>query len=76
MVANCVENMDSHYSIRKYKTTGGSEVILKEEGLKKLTRIDAVYFFNNKLHAAIIYREELAGNNGMNNYHMQIICQK
>ncbi len=76
MVANRVENMDSHYSIRKYKTTGGSEVILKEEGLKKLTRIDAVYFFNNKLHAAIIYREELAGNNGMNNYHMQIICQK
>lgn len=75
LIANNSQDTNAHYSIRKYKTTGGNEVILKEEDLKNLTRIDAIYFFNNTLYAAIVYREELAGNNGMNNYHMQIISK-
>lgn len=81
IVAINTQNTDAHYSIRKYKTTGGNEVILKEEDLKNLTRIDAVYFFNNKLHAALVYREELAAeskpneNSWMSNYHLQIISK-
>lgn len=75
LVASNVQNTDAHYSIRKYKTTGGTELILKIEDLKNLTQVQGLYFFNNKLHAALIYREELAGSNGMNNYHMQIISK-
>ncbi|MBL7837524.1 MAG: hypothetical protein JNM67_08410 [Bacteroidetes bacterium] len=76
-----VENMDAHYSIRKYKSTGGNEVILKENDLKNLTKVQGIYYFNNKLHAALVYREELAAeskpneNFWMSNYHMQIISK-
>jgi len=75
IVANNIQNTDAHYSIRKYKTTGGTELVLKIEDLKNLTQVQGIYFFNSKLHAALVYREELAGNNGMNNYHMQIISK-
>ncbi|MFV0605038.1 MAG: hypothetical protein ACK5NK_04270 [Niabella sp.] len=75
IVGNNIQNMHAHYSIRKYKTTGGSELVLKIEDLKNLTQVQGIYYFNNKLHAALVYREELVGNNGMNNYHMQIISK-
>lgn len=81
LVINNIQNTDSHYSIRKYKATGGNELILKIEDLKNLTKVQGLYFFNNKLHAAILYREELAEesnpneNSWMSNYHMQIISQ-
>lgn len=76
VVENRVENGTSHFSIRKYKATGGSEIILKEQDLRTETRIQGLHFFNGKLHAAIIYREEFAGNTSKNNYHMQLICPK
>jgi hypothetical protein len=75
IVAYNIQNQDAHNSIRKYKATGGSELILKIEDLKNLTQVQGIYYFNNKLHAALVYREELAGNNGMNNYHFQIISK-
>jgi hypothetical protein len=81
IVANNIQNTDAHYSIRKYKTTGGSELVLKIEDLKNLTKVQGIYFFNNKLHVALIYREELAGeskpnqNSWVSNYHMLIISK-
>lgn len=81
IVANNIQNTDAHYSIRKYKTTGGTELVLKIEDLKNLTQVQGIYFFNNKLHAALLYREELAGeskpneNSWVSNYHMQIISK-
>ena len=73
IVENRIENQKSHYSIRKYKTTGGSEVILKEADLKEDTQIHALKYFNNKLHAAIVYRQENPKDWMDNTYHMQII---
>lgn len=81
IVANNIQNTDAHYSIRKYKTTGGTELVLKIEDLKNLTQVQGIYFFNNKLHAAVVYREELANeskpdkNFFVSNYHMQIISK-
>ncbi len=78
LVEDRIENQTSHYSIRKYKTTGGSELFLQEQDIREHTRIHAIYFFNNKLYAALVYREELEDNNPndnswTSNYHMQII---
>lgn len=81
IVANRIENQQGHYSIIKYKSTGGREIILKEEDLKKGTHVHAIYFFNNKLYTAVVYREELEkesnpnANSWMSNYHMQIISK-
>jgi len=81
IVENRIENQQSHYSIRKYKSTGGSEIILKEEDLKNRTSVQGIYYFNNKLHAALVYREELAEesmpneNFWVSNYHMQIVSK-
>lgn len=76
IVENRVENQTSHFSIRKYKTTGGNEVILKETGLKEHTQIHALKYFNDKLHAAVVYRQENPDNWMDNTYHMQIIAKK
>jgi hypothetical protein len=79
IVAYNIQNQDTHYSIRKYKAAGGSELILKIEDLKNLTQVQGIYYFNNKLHVALVYREELAGeskpneNSWVSNYHMQVI---
>lgn len=73
IVENRNENQTPHYSIRKYKTNGGNEVILEETDLKEETRIEALKYFNGKLHAAIIYRQENPNNWHDNTYHMQII---
>lgn len=75
-VENRIENQTSHFSIRKYKTTGGNEVILKETDLKEHTWIHALKYFNGKLHAAVVYRQENPNNWQENTYHMQIINQK
>ena len=72
-VENRIENQTSHFSIRKYKTTGGNEVILKEADLKEHTQIHALKYFNGKLHAAVVYRQENPKNWMDNTYHMQII---
>lgn len=72
-VENRIENQTSHYSIRKYKTTSGNEVILKEADMKEHTQIHALKYFNGKLHAAVVYRQENPNNWMDNTYHMQII---
>ncbi len=76
VVENRSQNGTPHFSIRKYKSAGGNELILREEDLRVQTWIHGLYFFNAKLHAAILYREEFPGNTAKNNYHMQIICPK
>lgn len=75
-VENRIENQTSHFSIRKYKTNGGNEVILEESDLKEHTQIHALKYFNSKLHAAVVYREENPKDWTDNTYHMQIINQQ
>ncbi|MVZ60454.1 hypothetical protein [Sphingobacterium humi] len=74
-VENRIENQTAHFSIRKYKTTGGNEVILKEADLKEHTQVHALKYFNNKLHAAVVYRQENPNNWMDNTYHMHIITK-
>lgn len=73
IVANRTENQQANYSIRKYKSTGGTEVILKETDLKENTQLHALKYFNSKLHAAVIYRQENPNDYTDNKYHFQII---
>jgi hypothetical protein len=73
VVENRVENQKSHYSVRKYNTNGGNEVILKESDLKEHTRIEGLKYFNNKLHVALNYRQENPQDFTDNTYHCQII---
>lgn len=81
VVENRVENQKSNYSIRKYTTGGGSEEILKEEHLLQYTAIQALKFFGGKLHAAVVYKEDVPDGNPNDfsftyNYQMQIISPK
>ncbi len=81
VVENRVENQTPSFSIRRYNANGGSEVFLRETDLIPETQIQAIRFYNGKLHVAIVNRQELPDNNpGDNyfpiNYHMQIICPK
>lgn len=75
-VENRIENQTPHFSIRKYKTNGGNELILKEEDLKEHTMIHGLKYFNGKLHAAVVYRQENPNDYADNTYHMQIINHK
>lgn len=72
-VENRIENQTSHFSIRKYNTTGGNELILKETDLKKHTQVHGLKYFNGKLYAAVVYREENPKDWTDNTYHMQVI---
>lgn len=81
VVENRVENMNSHYSIRKYAANGGNEVILKEQDLRSDTQIQGLKWFNGKLHVALINREEIPDSNPNDDsfqirYHKQIISLK
>ncbi len=75
VVENRVDNQKSHYSIRKYNVGGGNEVILKEPDIKENTSVQGVCYFNGKLHAAIIYRQENPNDWKDNTYHVQIISK-
>lgn len=58
VVENRIADMEAHFSIRKYKVGGGSELVLPEEALLRLTEIQAIRYFNGKLYAALIYAKE------------------
>lgn len=73
VVRNRIENQTSYFSIRKYKSAGGNEIVLKEEDLRYNTQIHAIRYFNGKLHAAVVYREENPNDYTDNTYHFQII---
>ncbi len=75
------EDKDSYYSVRRYSTSGGNEVFLKESDLLSHTSIEALKFFNGKLHVAVKYKETLPDskpndNSSVSVYHMHIICPK
>jgi len=75
------ESGKGRFSIRKFKVVGGSEVLLKEEDLILATQIQAIKYFNGKLHAAISYNELIPDNNPDDfnfkyNFHLQIINPK
>ncbi|MEE1884208.1 hypothetical protein [Pedobacter flavus] len=75
------ENMNAIYSIRKYAANGGNEVILKEQDLHPNTQIQGLKWFNGKLHAALINREDIPDGNPNDNsfkmmYHQQLISTK
>ncbi|MCO5232125.1 MAG: hypothetical protein LC105_01865 [Chitinophagales bacterium] len=69
------ENQKPSYSIRKYLAKGGSEIILKEDEIIQYTHIQAIKYFNGKLHAAISYKEKMPEDNTYT-YHLQIIAMK
>lgn len=75
------ENQKPFFSIRKYAVSGGNEVVLKEADLLTYTWIHALKFFAGKLHAAVVYKEDVPDGKPNDdsfhyNYHMQIICPK
>jgi hypothetical protein len=75
------ENNEAYHSIRKYSANGGNEVVLKEQDLAVNTRIHAIKYFNGKIYAAIVNRENIPDNNPDDNsfqtlYHMQVISPK
>jgi hypothetical protein len=75
------ENHNSHPSIRKYNASGESEVVLAEDEIIDGTEIQAITYFNGKIHVALKYREELPDNNpeddaSENVIHFQIIRLK
>ncbi len=81
VVESRVENQKPFYSIRKYAVGGGNQVVLKEEDLLTYTHIHALKFFSGKLHAAVMYKQDVPDNNPNDNsfhynYHMQIITSK
>lgn len=75
------ENNKSFFSIRKYAVSGGNEVVLKETDLLTYTHIHALKYFAGKLHAAVVYKEDVPDGNPNDNsfhynYHMQVISLK
>ncbi len=81
VVESRIENQKPFFSIRKYAVSGGSEVVLKETDLLTYTHIHALKYFNGKLHAAVMYKQDIPDNNPNDdsfhyNYHMQIISLK
>lgn len=81
VVESRIENQKPFFSIRKYAVSGGNEVVLKETDLLTYTHIHALKYFNGKLHAAVMYKQDIPDNNPNDdsfhyNYHMQIISLK
>lgn len=81
VVENRTDNQKPYFSIRKYAVSGGDEVVLKETDLLSNTHIHALKYFGGKLHAAVVYKQDVPDNNPNDNsfrynYHMQIIAQK
>lgn len=81
VVERHVENQKPFFSIRKYAVSGGNEVVLKENDLLTYTHIQALKFFAGKLHAAVMYKQDVPDddpndNNFRYNYHTQLISQK
>lgn len=81
VVERRVENNKPYFSIRKYNVNGGDEIILKENFLQQFTNIHAIKFFNNRLYAAVVYKETLHDEKLDDDfmpykYHMEIITQK
>lgn len=81
IVENRIENNKSFFSIRKYAVSGGNEVVLKETDLLTYTHIHALKYFAGKLHAAVVYKEDVPDGNPNDNsfhynYHMQVISLK
>lgn len=81
VVENRTDNQKPYFSIRKYAVSGGNEVVLKETDLLSNTHIHALKYFGGKLHAAVVYKQDVPDNNPNDNsfrynYHMQIIAQK
>lgn len=74
MTENRPGGTTAQYSIRKYKSGGGSEVVLPEEALLPLTEIQGIRYFNGRLYAALIYGKE----NGTTSrdYYMRLVRMK
>lgn len=81
VVESRTENQKPFFSIRKYAVGGGNEVVLKETDLLTYTHIHALKYFAGKLHAAVMYKQDVPDGKPDDdsfryNYHMQIISQK
>lgn len=76
IVENRVDNNSAHYSVRKYKTNGGNEVILNETDLLENARIEALKFFRGKLHIAMVYKEKNESRNKHFIHRFEIISQR
>jgi hypothetical protein len=75
------ENNKSFFSIRKYAVSGGNEVVLKETDLLPYTWVHALKFFAGRLHAAVMYKQDVPDGNPNDNsftykYHLQLIAPK
>jgi len=66
-------SQQARYSIRKYNASGGNDLVLKEADLKEGSIIEALRWFNGKLHAAVSYREQ---SDGTSTWHLQLIQLK